>query len=46
MPTLAVAVGVPLIVGARLLVAARTVIENAGSAALDVPSLTLMTMLE
>jgi hypothetical protein len=38
--------GVRLIVGARLSVAARTVIENAGVAALDVPSLTLMTMFE
>jgi hypothetical protein len=36
---------VRLIVGARLLVAARTVIVNAGSEALAEPSLTLITML-
>jgi hypothetical protein len=41
-----VVAGVRLIVGARLLVAVRTVIENAGSATLVPPSLTLMTMLE
>src|SRR5262245_995715 len=43
-PCVAVADGVPLIVGARFVVGAVTVIVNAGSDAVAVPSLTESTM--